>query len=500
MRTDPNLPKAPTEPQADARYGWLWAVLPAGCERVRALGDAGLVAAVRAAGMDGVRGTRSGHEATVLARGGPPSVRELDSVISGRGPRETVVVALNPYAGGHAERPTVLGRLRSALASGPRALDTRLMALRVARRLRHAGLATSSLSVGESERGQLLGRRGGLLRRRALPMGAIVTGRPRAGDRFTVGEALARAEAAAGRPLERGSAEVLSTGTVMVEMAAAPSERYLLRVAAGPAAWLLERSAANIATLGSAGAPAVVRERLVAPVAQGRVGAVLWTLEPKVPGANPTALDAPLWEDCLEFLLGLQELGEGTRPAAVEASSGRGPAGQSHEADVEAVEPHLSTGERRALVGLAGALVGRLAAVPRGWAHGDFSPGNLVVDEGRLRRVLDWDSAAPEALPVLDLMHLIALSSRRTRSLPHGARVTQVLWPMARAGGDEPTRRWCAATGVPRDAAMLQSLVFAYWLARVARDLRTYADRPSRRTWMEANVHRPLRELELARR
>ena len=70
-----------------------------------------------------------------------------------------------------------------------------------------------------------------------------------------------------------------------------------------------------------------------------------------------------------------------------------------------------------------------------------------------------------------------------------------MLLPLARGGGDARIREYCAATGTPADPTTLEALARAYWIARVGRDLRTFADRPARRRWMDENVHRPLAAL-----
>ncbi len=55
---------------------------------------------------------------------------------------------------------------------------------------------------------------------------------------------------------------------------------------------------------------------------------------------------------------------------------------------------------------------------------------------------------------------------------------------------------YAEATGTPRDRRTLEALARAYWLRRVARDMREYPDRQVRRRWIAENVHRPLAHLE----
>jgi Phosphotransferase enzyme family len=263
----------------------------------------------------------------------------------------------------------------------------------------------------------------------------------------------------------------------------ADGRRELLILAGGRAGTLLALSEEARRGLLAAGAPASVSAHVVAPLAGGTVGGVRWVLEPRARGAHPRRLGRAARSDCLAFLVGLREARAGAERVPV--------------ADLEALRPHLADAGLVTLERVGAALEERLAAVPRGWCHGDFWTGNLLVARGRLTAVLDWDAATPGGLPLLDLLHLMAYADRATRRLPHGLRCTRRLWPLARAGGDAQVRAYCGATGTPADAATLEALAVAYWLERVARDLRTFADRAGRASWMADNVHAPLRELEV---
>ena len=113
--------------------------------------------------------------------------------------------------------------------------------------------------------------------------------------------------------------------------------------------------------------------------------------------------------------------------------------------------------------------------------------------------MLDWEWAARDALPLLDLFDLIALSRRRVRDLTPGERFTEVLWPLVRAGGNERIAASTAeALGVSPDLQTLEALAVAYWLNRVARQLHPLAVFLQREGWAERNLHGPIRELVAA--
>jgi aminoglycoside phosphotransferase (APT) family kinase protein len=297
-------------------------------------------------------------------------------------------------------------------------------------------------------------------------------------------EALARAARVVDMELTQRAVTVLSTGTVLAELASLSGDRFALRIAGGPAAGLLERSGSNLAAVLAADPPDPVGERLPVPLAAGRLHPVIWTLEEWISGDRPARLSPALWGECLEFLVGLHRTG------AADASRA-----WSLGPDFRALERFADERARHTLARLQAELEGRLAEVPRGWAHGDFWPANLLVDRRNLVAVLDWDSAMPGTPALLDVMHLLLLSDRRARRLPHGSRSLRVLLPLAQDGGDARMRRYCAATATPSGASTLEGVALAYWVSRVGRDLRTFANRPSRRAWMEANLHQPVREL-----
>jgi hypothetical protein len=59
-------------------------------------------------------------------------------------------------------------------------------------------------------------------------------------------------------------------------------------------------------------------------------------------------------------------------------------------------------------------------------------------------------------------------------------------------------RRYCERIGMTSEPVLLEALAVAYWLGRVARDVRMFADRTESRTWMQLNVEQPLDALAAA--
>jgi len=121
------------------------------------------------------------------------------------------------------------------------------------------------------------------------------------------------------------------------------------------------------------------------------------------------------------------------------------------------------------------------------WIHGDFWPGNLLADGGSVSGIVDWDQAAPEELPLHDLLHLHVLA-RRMRT---GAELGEVVVQCLRGGvatavdiaGDQ-LNVWL--DGVPERTAVL-----LYWLRHVSLFINSegHGDNPR---WLRANVERVL--------
>lgn len=463
------------EPEAGPRHGWAWAVIPADCRRAEVLGDGELAALLRAAGVRQVA-----EDTSLQAQPGPDAIllgpgrsagSDIDAVADRLAPGGIVAV---PVGGGGRSGVARWARRRVGAAARVAASSRRWE-----RAMRAAGLEPRTLATGARWRAHHLQPGDG----RALPTtGAIVIG-TRGKPRPNVLErGLAEAEHALGTRLRIAETTVRGSGALLARAIADDGHEYLLRLAAGPSAALLESSLANLRAI-AAGAPGMVRDRLVLPLAECDLELASLAVEPRVEGRAPSRLGRRLWSESLEFLVGLRS----ATPA--------GPAPAGLAADADQLAPHLSEPERGVLERTVRSLADLLAPLPTGWGHGDFWPGNLLARRGRLLAVVDWDGARADALPLLDLLHLIALGDTRLRRRSHGRRCTAALWPLARSGGDERIRAYCEATATPREPATLEALAVAYWLTRVARDLRTFGDRAGRRRWMEENVHHPLAEL-----
>lgn len=298
-----------------------------------------------------------------------------------------------------------------------------------------------------------------------LPRYALVVGRRGPAKPSAIESALT--EAGAGKPTWA------STRAGLVVLAVDGS---LLRVAIGPTRTEIDDGVAALEALRSASPPPEVSDRVPWPTGRGRVGLADWSLERLLTGSRAARdVPEPLLGDCLQFLVALGRLRGGDDQRLSELAT-----------TVEEVAGPQSIPKLRAF---ATELETRLEGVQRCFAHGDFFAGNLLTDEqGRLNGVVDWDAAGPGRLPLVDLLHLQLTRSGAYADADWGRLLLERLLPPARAGGDEPTRAYCAAVGLEPAPKLLEALVLAYWLDHVSYQLRAHPVRRGQPAWIEQNV------------
>ncbi|MFN2467482.1 MAG: phosphotransferase [Gaiellaceae bacterium] len=423
---------------SNPHHAWLPAALPAFARSFR-VADEGLA---RTLALAGARIVESGAEV------------EIGPLHWLRGESPSAIVPFRQPLPRHARRRVrVLQRL-------VRSSTSRLRAGHARRRLGRLGYARTSILTWEMNN-EVRAARGGL---RRPVLNAIAVGHRGEPPPTIVQHVLAEAgmpAGTAGPPLAReGSVTVLAAGGVF-------------RVSVGPSRTLAGQAAA-LEALRSA--PAAVAERVPMIEGRGRLGLAEWSRERRLEGAAPSPpLPETLLQECVDFLGDL---------FGVE----RGSAGVGSTAAAAAVVASVSPARSDSILALGRELETRLAALPRGFGHGDFHHGNLLARGGRLVGVIDWDAAAPGRLPLLDLLHLKAGLHQAQARVHLGPAVVEVLLPWARAGGDVHLSRLRERSGVPDDRRVLEDLVAAYWLDFVARDLEKSTDRRTRAPWLAQNV------------
>lgn len=134
------------------------------------------------------------------------------------------------------------------------------------------------------------------------------------------------------------------------------------------------------------------------------------------------------------------------------------------------------------------------ARVTAGWIHGDYVPGNLLVDPatGAVSGIVDWELAGARNLPALDLVHLVLTTRALRRRREYGEIVQEAL---AGAWTDEE-RSVLDRGAVRRDGSPpLPVLVRLAWL-RHTQGLLIKTDRyAGSRLWHASNFEAPLAAL-----
>lgn len=288
-------------------------------------------------------------------------------------------------------------------------------------------------------------------------------------------DAAAAAAKAAGRP-------VPLRWPFLAGAAVMRSEGAVLRVAVGPSAHQLDGAKSALEAFRDRNPGDRLSSLVPELLASGDSGLGRWTLESRLEGHAPQGpLSPPLAGNCIDFLVELHRLGLGE------------PATRAPRDDAAIVAAAYGGQEAAAVEALGERLTSALAGTVRGFGHADFWSGNLLTTGGRLTGVIDWEGAGPGRLPLTDLMHLHATSEHPHTDEEWGTAVAAHLLPLARQGGDERTREYCARIGLESRPAELESLVLAYWLDRAAYQLRMCGERHEQPRWWAGSVRKVLR-------
>jgi aminoglycoside phosphotransferase (APT) family kinase protein len=417
------------------RHGWLVLVVPADARRIKVL-DSELAAVFADAGGE------------IVPAGGDIEVGQIEE-LSGEAPAAIVPVeAASPDR----SRPRTL-RAWQRLA-GTAAVRAKVVSVRrQAKRLGYTDIFTVTWEPHVTLLEGLHGPApGGALFQRFPHVVLVVCHRSRRVE--TAFEAArAAAERELGRSLDVGQVFLGSSGVVV-----APAEEVILRVSLGPAARRVDEQRSALELLRAAAPSDAVLDRVPWVLATGTAGLARWSVEQRLRGTTPPqGLQSPLAADCVDFLCDLHAAREGGTHVST--------------ADDAAVAALHFPDRAEALRELGAWIESSLTAVTRGFGHGDFWSGNLLVDGERLAGVVDWPSAGPGCLPLLDLLHLRANELRGQRNRPLAAVIAEHLLPEARAGGHPLDRTYCRRLGLDLGARELEALVASYWLAEVRHDL-----------------------------
>ena len=470
------------------RPSWVWAALPPDTQKILCLAGSGLADALREVGLEVIPGEAVDDDDVhaFLGEEGRPGAAQAAVNAAQNTTSRVVAIAVGPSASPSLRPVSRAARVMHLLGSPMTAVRAEATAKRLAQTMAREGLGVSRIRTGDRSLPRYGIGPGGWTRRRRVPGGAIVIGSASQRPPSVIEEVIARAAGDLRRPLNRLSSDVFPSGKIAIELADPENERYFLSIAAGETGGL-DRSRTAIDAILAADPPPSLRERIVQPLAVGTVGPVRYVLEPKATGHHPVWISPRLWRQCVEFLVDLYQLSQHEPEASLV------PAWPDLPAATDLLGRRANRDERILLGRITREIEERTAGLECGVGHGDFFTKNVLVWRGRLGTVLDWEWAASGSLPLLDLLDLRAqLGWRRRRGLRVGQNFTEILWPLARQGGDAPVRHYCQAVGVPNDPHLLEGLAMAHWLLRTARLGSLNPRRLEDTGWWRANVAAPM--------
>jgi hypothetical protein len=352
----------------------------------------------------------------------------------------------------------------------------RLRAARAARRLRRRGYPDAAVWRWDVEQPLQIAGTAGRDRTLAerLPRAAIIRAGPAT---QTVLAEVAEAAAGIGGVRVDTSRPLVTAGGVLIAF----SPTALVRVAIGAGGMQLERHRAALDALAATTLPPDLERRVPRVLGHGSTGLGTWLLEERLPGRTPDSIRGSLVDDCLDFLVALHGCGSAD-------------GGGDSVVDTAAVVARLAGLRPEPLVEVAVRVDERLAGVRRGFGHGDFWRRNVLIDGGRLSGVVDWERSGDHRLPLLDVLQLV-VTQQPFHHRPFADVVARALLPRARAGGDDAVRRYCERAGVATEPAVLEALVLAFWLDRLARELEKCGRVDGAARWSARNVTPVLAEL-----
>jgi hypothetical protein len=202
-----------------------------------------------------------------------------------------------------------------------------------------------------------------------------------------------------------------------------------------------------------------------------------WTVESIVPGQPAGLLTESLIDQAVSFCV---RLGRGPGPpfAAIE-----------HLVQVAATFPWWRDTVAAVMESMSMAARG-LPSVP---AHGDFWAGNLLIRNGQLTGVVDWDAWHPAGLPGTDLLHLIATDQRMRSHTGMGQAFHELPWRSSRFR--TVLGPYWHALGVAPDRAILDAVGIAWWAGQVANTVLRLPHLAKDTRWVRENVDQVLTRL-----
>jgi aminoglycoside phosphotransferase (APT) family kinase protein len=148
---------------------------------------------------------------------------------------------------------------------------------------------------------------------------------------------------------------------------------------------------------------------------------------------------------------------------------------------------------RRKLDQLEDLLRGQIAGreLPFCWTHGDFWPGNLLLqpEAGAITGIVDWDRATADQMPLHDLLHLLAYTRKLQRRSELGEEIVAYLLPAAFDRYERSlVKEALDQLDLPANIEFFRAITLLYWLRFAATNLSRYPAFQSDAHWLKDNI------------
>ncbi|MDQ3344737.1 MAG: aminoglycoside phosphotransferase family protein [Chloroflexota bacterium] len=194
---------------------------------------------------------------------------------------------------------------------------------------------------------------------------------------------------------------------------------------------------------------------------RGATAGASWTTESSLSGALPRRLTGELVQQVVRFCADL--------PRTSEPTSLRDRMLHLAERYPRWAELSVELAERR-------------QDLPGVLQHGDLWSGNLLVDQGRLSGVVDWDTWHPAGLPGVDLLQLLAMQRRGRTGEDIGGLWLSGLWRSQEFLA--ATSDYWRALRLRPQPDLLEAIGLDWWAGQLFKR-QAFAARPG---WIEQNV------------
>ena len=206
------------------------------------------------------------------------------------------------------------------------------------------------------------------------------------------------------------------------------------------------------------------------PLASGRTATTVWSTETRLPGHPAPSITPALVSAVADFCVRLPR-----DPSAPSAFA----------SDIERLIDRLPR-FRTALRDLEARAAPAIARLPSVFRHGDLWRGNVLVRDGELTGVVDWDAWHPAGVPGTDLLHFVASTRAFAARRSFGQLMGERPWedPLFTAAA---TGYW-SRLGVTPDAHTLEAVGVAWWTTQTMANLQRHPYAAASGRWLETSV------------